>query len=103
MTCWLDYKDDVDLTSSKDCPGVLLSITASFMPFHASADLSCWKGGPWKTPSTHSLSVATGDSCCLSALVSAIFDGYPEEEDPVDDSIHGGYSGCKLASKDTAV
>lgn len=55
-------------------------------------------------PSTHSLSVATGDSCCLSVLVSAMLVGYPgDEEVPVDDSIHGGYSDCKLASKDTAV
>lgn len=100
----MDYKAEADLPISKDCPGVLLSIVASFRPFHTSAGLGCWKGGPWKTPSTHSLSVATGDSCCLSVLVSAMLVGYPgDEEVPVDDSIHGGYSDCKLASKDTAV
>lgn len=98
----MDYKDDVDLTWSKDCPGVLLSITASSKPFHTAAGLGCWKGEAWKTPSTHSLSVATGDSCCLSA-VSPIFDGYPGEADSVDDSIHGGYSGCRLGSRETAV
>lgn len=103
MTFRSDYKEDVDLTSPKDCPVVLLSIRASFKPLHTSAGLGCWKGGPWKTPSTHSLSVVTGDSCCPSALVSAIFDGYTGEEEPVEDNIQGGYSACKLAFKETAV
>lgn len=108
--CNMGYKEQVDLICSKERPGVLLSIDSPFNPFHAAVDLGgawvrglCWSSGSWKTPSTQSLSVATGESCCRSAVVRPTSEGYPGEPDPVDESMHGKYSGCTVGSNETAV
>ena len=68
-------KDEVTCSTER-CPRVLPSITCLFNPIHAlsMAGLDntglkelCLNSGSWKTPSTQSLRVVTGESCCPAA------------------------------------